>query len=112
MPVPTADFRVRTSDLGAFGPKTTSAPSSTPATAAAFFRSLPWTGAAGLGEVISSIRVTAVRNDSALDPRLVPLPAGNPLLTGMLSAARTSDRLATSNPPPAKARTFFASLPW
>lgn len=81
-------------------------------TSAAYFRSLPWTGAQALGDVIRSIRVTAARDDSALDPRTANLPPNNPLLTGMLSAARTSDRLAARPAAPTRARAYFNALPW
>jgi hypothetical protein len=61
------------------------------------------------------VRVTATRDDAQLDPRTAPLPSDNPLLTGMLSAARTSDRMAAPNtrqPAPSRARAFFSTLPW
>ena len=81
-------------------------------TSAAFFGALPWSGANALGDVIKSIRVTASRDDAGLDPRSAPLPGDNPLLTGMLSAARTSDRLAARPPAPSRASDYFHAIPW
>jgi hypothetical protein len=80
--------------------------------AAFFFRNIPWSGSSQYGEVISSFRVTANHNDLGLDPRTADLPNNNPLITGMLSAARTSDRLAARSSHTSKARSFFSSLPW
>ena len=83
--------------------------------AATYFRHLPWNGPTDYGEVITSIRVIATREDAQLDPRTAALPDNNPLLTGMLSAARTADRLATpaARPvAPTRARAYFSTLPW
>jgi len=83
--------------------------------AATYFRHLPWNGPTDYGEVITSIRVIATREDAQLDPRTAALPDNNPLLTGMLSAARTADRLATPAARPAaptRARAYFSTLPW
>lgn len=84
----------------------------TASTSSAFFGALPWSGANALGDVIKSIRVTASRDDAGLDPRSAPLPGDNPLLTGMLSAARTSDRMAARPPAPARASAYFNAIPW
>ncbi len=85
-------------------------------TSVAYFRSLPWKGGV-VGELIHSIRVTASRDDARLDPRTATMPGDNPLLAGMLSAARTSDRFAAETavarpPAPALARAYFNALPW
>ncbi len=80
--------------------------------AASFFRNIPWSGSSQYGEIISSFRVTASHNDLGLDPRTADLPNNNPLISGMLSAARTSDRLAARSSQTSKARSFFSSLPW
>ncbi len=80
--------------------------------AATFFSQIPWSGSSHFGEIITSIHVTATRNDLSLDPRTASLPNDNPLLAGMLSAARTSDRLAARPSLPSHARDFFTSIPW
>jgi hypothetical protein len=101
-------------------PDPVSAPAPSRAAAGAFFRTLPWAGVPNYGEVITAVRITATRSDSGLDPRTAALPGDNLLLTGLLSAARTSDRLATTAgpgapPPPAaprRAGAYFSTLPW
>lgn len=80
--------------------------------AASFFRHIPWLGSSHYGEITASIHVTAARECSGLDPRTAELPGDNPLITGMLSAARTSDRLAAKPSRPNHAQGFFSSLPW
>ena len=77
-----------------------------------FFRTLPWDGRHAPGHTITSIRVTASREDDRLDPRTASLPADNLLLTGMLSAARTSDRAARNASRHALAGAYFHDLPW
>lgn len=96
----------------AFSPESVPATQQTASTSAAFFGALPWSGANALGNIIKSIRVTASRDDAGLDPRSAPLPGDNPLLTGMLSAARTSDRLAARPPAPSRASDYFHAIPW
>jgi hypothetical protein len=77
-----------------------------------YFRTLPWDGRHAPGDTITSIRVTASREDDRLDPRTASLPADNLLLTGMLSAARTSDRAARHANRHALAGAYFHDLPW
>lgn len=80
--------------------------------AASFFSQLPWSGSSHYGDVVTTIHVTANRDDSGLNPRTADLPNNNPLIAGMLSAARTSDRMAARPATPVHARAFFTSLPW
>ncbi len=88
------------------------APAGRQSEAGPFFRTLPWDGRRAPGDAITSIRVTASREDDRLDPRTASLPADNLLLTGMLSAARTSDRAARQAGRNALAGAFFHDLPW
>lgn len=83
-----------------------------------FFKTVPWDGRYAPGEPIQGFSVEAAREDGQLDPRDADMPANNPLLAGMRSAAKTSDRMAGATQATeaahgeAVAGHFFRDLPW
>lgn len=83
-----------------------------------FFKTIPWDGRYAPGEPIHGFSIEAAREDGQLDPRDADMPANNPLLAGMRSAAKTSDRMAGATQATqathgeAVAGHFFRDLPW
>jgi hypothetical protein len=80
-----------------------------------FFKTIPWDGRYAPGDPLESFSIKAAQDDAQLDPRDADMPANNPLLAGMRSAARTSDRMAAathSGSGEMVAGHYFRDLPW
>jgi hypothetical protein len=90
------------------------------AKASDFFGALPWAGEFQFGEgdeEIMRISVGTQATDAGRNIRSADdVPAGNLLAAGMLSAARTSDRMLVSGGEPipleSVSREYFEAIPW
>lgn len=87
-------------------------------TAKGFFLKVPWDGSTDdASDEIESVHVSAAYSDDGLDPRSGAFESGNLLSAGLMSAARTSDRiekrqaktpLSTSS----TTKHYFSAIPW